>query len=339
MSGKSPHVHHHVHHVPDGGHHHGGGKHGRGNGHGHGHGHGHGSGNGNCDCHDCHGHGHCYCFEVPAKPEKPKAEEPPPPPKPEPKKPEHAPTDAILWGGGSGGGGDFTQPFGAMKPPPSSGVVAAPIAGYGTYQEARGQWEDESGTQHYNHSLFNENAQKEESANRCGELHTRHVQHTTFLKNEPAGQLRTFEHQSLDSNRDGHDLDPLTGSRRDYKERQSYYHQNEIEEDTKAGVMRQYENKHLNQYKTIKDHKDPKKERVHAFEHRNFNYSYKGVPFVPEAIMEASSKNRKQFEDDIKKSFQTLPLNNGNNMASNRAHWDADFPPAPRLPGPFASDK
>ncbi|KAJ1883637.1 hypothetical protein LPJ71_009992, partial [Coemansia sp. S17] len=67
---------------------------------------------------------------------------------------------------------DFCAVDFAGKPP--VGTITKPNEGYGTYKETKAMWEDENHTQHFNHSLYNEQADRELAAGREADRRTRH---------------------------------------------------------------------------------------------------------------------------------------------------------------------
>ncbi|KAJ1896790.1 hypothetical protein LPJ66_003776 [Kickxella alabastrina] len=210
---------------------------------------------------------------------------------------------------------------------PPVGTITKPNEGYGTYKETKAMWEDENHTQHFNHSLYNEQADRELAAGREADRRTRHVQHSDHMVNPSAGLARAFDHLSLDRDQEGHEVD-CDGKRRHFHDRSHYYHQHEHQENAKAGTARTYEHKHMNSFRHVHADK-PDKARTEAFEHRSFNYAYKGgAGFDPEQVMMSSSKNKLKFEDDIKASFHNLPANDHFSFAQN-VKWETEFPTKP----------
>ncbi|KAJ2618612.1 hypothetical protein GGI25_006414 [Coemansia spiralis] len=220
---------------------------------------------------------------------------------------------------------DFCAAEFAGKPP--VGTIVKPNEGYGTYKETKAMWEDENHTQHFNHSLYNEQADRELAAGREADRRTRHVQHSDHMVNPSAGLARAFDHLSLDRDQQGHEV-ACDGQRRHFHDRSHYYHQHEHQENAKAGTARTYEHKHMNSFRHV--HADnPDKARTEAFEHRSFNYAYKGgAGFDPEQVMMSSSKNKLKFEDEIKASFHNLPVNDHFSFAQN-VKWETEFPTKP----------
>ncbi|KAJ2878877.1 hypothetical protein H4R27_005605 [Coemansia aciculifera] len=210
---------------------------------------------------------------------------------------------------------------------PAVGTITKPNEGYGTYKETKAMWEDENHTQHFNHSLYNEQADRELAAGREADRRTRHVQHSDHMVNPTAGLARAFDHLSLDRDQEGHEVD-CDGKRRHFHDRSHYYHQHEHQENAKAGTARTYEHKHMNSFRHVHADK-PDKARTEAFEHRSFNYAYKGgAGFDPEQVMMSSSKNKLKFEDEIKASFHNLPVNDHFSFAQN-VKWETEFPTKP----------
>ncbi|KAJ2712409.1 hypothetical protein H4R19_002769 [Coemansia spiralis] len=220
---------------------------------------------------------------------------------------------------------DFCAPDFAGKPP--VGTITKPNEGYGTYKETKAMWEDENHTQHFNHSLYNEQADRELAAGREADRRTRHVQHSDHMVNPSAGLARAFDHLSLDRDQEGHEVD-CDGKRRHFHDRSHYYHQHEHQENVPAGTARTYEHKHMNSFRHVHADK-PDKARTEAFEHRSFNYAYKGgAGFDPEQVMMSSSKNKLKFEDEVKASFHNLPANDHFSFAQN-VKWETEFPTKP----------
>ncbi|KAJ1675243.1 hypothetical protein EV182_001650, partial [Spiromyces aspiralis] len=223
------------------------------------------------------------------------------------------------------GGADFFNVPWAGKPPITD--MVKPNEGYGTYKETKAMWEDENHTQHFNHSLFNEQAEHDKSGGREFERKTRHLQHSDHMVNPTAGIARAFDHLSLDRDQQGHEVCG-DGKKRHFHDRSHYYHQHEQQEDAKLGTARTYEHKHMNSFRHIHEG-DPDRARTEAFEHRSFNYAFKGgVGFDPEQVMSCSSKNRLKFEDQIKASFHNLPLNERFSFAQN-IKFETDVPKRP----------
>ncbi|KAJ2365049.1 hypothetical protein H4S01_003459 [Coemansia sp. RSA 2610] len=220
---------------------------------------------------------------------------------------------------------DFCAAEFAGEPP--VGTLTKPNEGYGTYKETKAMWEDENHTQHFNHSLYNEQADRELAAGREADRRTRHIQHSDHMVNPNAGLARAFDHLSLDRDQEGHEID-CHGKRRHFHDRSHYYHQHEHQENAKAGTARTYEHKHMNSFRHVHADK-PDKARTEAFEHRSFNYAYKGgAGFDPEQVMMSSSKNKLKFEDEIKASFHNLPVNDHFSFAQN-VKWESEFPTRP----------
>ncbi|KAJ1642274.1 hypothetical protein LPJ64_005871 [Coemansia asiatica] len=220
---------------------------------------------------------------------------------------------------------DFCAADFAGKPP--VGTMTKPNEGYGTYKETKAMWEDENHTQHFNHSLYNEQADRELAAGREADRRTRHIQHSDHMVNPSAGLARAFDHLSLDRDQTGHEVD-CDGKRKHFHDRSHYYHQHEHQENAKAGTARTYEHKHMNSFRHVHADK-PDKARTEAFEHRSFNYAYKGgAGFDPEQVMMSSSKNKLKFEDEIKASFHNLPVNDHFSFAQN-VKWETEFPTKP----------
>ncbi|KAJ1959682.1 hypothetical protein GGI12_004210 [Dipsacomyces acuminosporus] len=220
---------------------------------------------------------------------------------------------------------DFCAADFAGKPP--VGTITKPNEGYGTYKETKAMWEDENHTQHFNHSLYNEQADREIGTGREADRRTRHIQHSDHMVNPNAGLARAFDHLSLDRDQEGHEVD-CDGKRRHFHDRSHYYHQHEHQENAKAGTARTYEHKHMNSFRHVHADK-PDKARTEAFEHRSFNYAYKGgAGFDPEQVMMSSSKNKLKFEDQIKASFHNLPVNDHFSFAQN-VQWETEFPTKP----------
>ncbi|KAJ1738223.1 hypothetical protein LPJ78_005836 [Coemansia sp. RSA 989] len=220
---------------------------------------------------------------------------------------------------------DFCAAEFAGEPP--VGTIVKPNEGYGTYKETKAMWEDENHTQHFNHSLYNEQADRELAAGREADRRTRHIQHSDHMVNPSAGLARAFDHLSLDRDQEGHEVD-CHGKRRHFHDRSHYYHQHEHQENAKAGTARTYEHKHMNSFRHVHADK-PDKARTEAFEHRSFNYAYKGgAGFDPEQVMMSSSKNKLKFEDEIKASFHNLPVNDHFSFAQN-VKWESEFPTRP----------
>ncbi|KAJ2081181.1 hypothetical protein H4R24_002510 [Coemansia sp. RSA 988] len=220
---------------------------------------------------------------------------------------------------------DFCAADFAGKPP--VGTITKPNEGYGTYKETKAMWEDENHTQHFNHSLYNEQADRELGTGREADRRTRHVQHSDHMVNPTAGVARAFDHLSLDRDQEGHEVE-CDGKRRHFHDRSHYYHQHEHQENAKAGTARTYEHKHMNNFRHVHADK-PDKARTEAFEHRSFNYAYKGgAGFDPEQVMMSSSKNKLKFEDEIKASFHNLPVNDHFSFAQN-VKWETEFPTKP----------
>ncbi|KAJ1904857.1 hypothetical protein IWQ60_003765 [Tieghemiomyces parasiticus] len=223
-----------------------------------------------------------------------------------------------------------------MSPPgsPSSGpknvsVVAKPIEGHGTFKESRGTWEDEAKNKHFTHSLYNEHAEQEADGSKHLDRHTRHLQHSNHISNPTSGFQRAFDHLTLDRQEEGHQLDK-SGKKTHFSDKSHYYHQNEHEEDAKKGTMRTYEHKHVNNMRHIHSDK-PDKSRLEGFEHRSFNYAYKGEAFEPSCVMDTSYSGKAKFDDEIKASFHNLPAQEHYSFGQ-KISWEGGIPPAPRMP-------
>ncbi|KAJ1978285.1 hypothetical protein H4R34_003259 [Dimargaris verticillata] len=223
-----------------------------------------------------------------------------------------------------------TPPPSAPSSAPNS-VVAKPIEGRGTYKESKGTWEDENKNQHFTHSLYNEHADQEADGQRALNRHTRHLQHSNHVRNPTSGFQRAFDHLSLERQEEGHQLGK-DGQKSHFSDRSHFYHQNEHEEDAKSGTMRSYEHKHVNNYRHIHADK-PDKARTEAFEHRSFNYAYKGAPFEPSCVMDSSYGGKATFEDEIKASFHNLP-NQEHYSFGQKISWQGGLPPKPKMPEP-----
>ncbi|KAJ1994201.1 hypothetical protein H4R33_000369 [Dimargaris cristalligena] len=223
-------------------------------------------------------------------------------------------------------------------PPPSApvsggpgSVVARPIEGHGTFKESKGMWEDENKNQHYNHSLYNEHAEQEADGARALDRHTRHIQHSDHVRNPMSGFQRAFDHLSLDRQEEGHELGK-DGKKSHFSDKSHFYHQSEHEEDAKSGNMRAYEHKHVNNMRHI--HSDqPDKARTEGFEHRSFNYAYKGAAFEPSCVMDTSYTGKATFEDEIKASFHNLPAQEHYSFGQ-KISWQGGLPPKPKMPQP-----
>ncbi|PVV00377.1 hypothetical protein BB560_005247 [Smittium megazygosporum] len=208
-------------------------------------------------------------------------------------------------------------------------LVIKPNEGFGTYKETKAMWEDEEHTQHFNHSLFNEQAEREESNEVKAEKRSRHMQHSDHMVSASAGVARAFDYMTLDKDRKGHKLSK-SGKKEHFHDRSHYHHQHEHQEDAKTKSARTYEHKHMTNFRHLHSG-DPDKARTEAFEHRSFNYAFKGgSSFDPEKIMMSSSKNKIKFEDEIKASFQNLPMNDTFKFAQN-IKWETDFPTKPNF--------
>ncbi|PVU97366.1 hypothetical protein BB561_000575 [Smittium simulii] len=204
-----------------------------------------------------------------------------------------------------------------------------PNEGFGTYKETKAMWEDEEHTQHFNHSLFNEQAEREDRPNVKAEKRTRHLQHSDHMVSACAGVARAFDYMNLDKDNQGHEV-TKDGKKKHFHDRSHYHHQHEHQEDKKTNSARTYEHKHMTNFRHIHSG-DPDKARTEAFEHRSFNYAFKGgANFDPEKIMLSSSKNKLKFEDEIKASFHNLPMNDHFKFAQN-IKWETDFPTKPNF--------
>ncbi|KAJ1653445.1 hypothetical protein IWQ61_006430 [Dispira simplex] len=224
-----------------------------------------------------------------------------------------------------------TPPPSAPASAGSTSVVARPVEGRGTYKESKGMWEDEQKNQHYNHSLYNEHAEQEADGSKCLDRHTRHLQHSNHVRNPTSGFQRAFDHLSLDRQEEGHELGK-DGKKTHFSDKSHFYHQSEHEEDVKSGVMRSYEHKHVNNMRHIHADK-PDQARTEGFEHRSFNYAYRGAPFEPSCVMDTSYGGKATFEDEIKASFHNLP-NQEHYSFGQKISWQGGLPPKPKMPQP-----
>ncbi|OMH85950.1 Transcription factor [Zancudomyces culisetae] len=208
-------------------------------------------------------------------------------------------------------------------------TVIKPNEGFGTYKETKAMWEDEQHTQHFNHSLFNEQAEREDGKGRKVEKRSRHLQHSDHMVNPTRGTARAFDHMTLDKDQKGHQMNG-DGTKEHFHDKTHFHHQHEHEEDVKMGLARTYEHKHMSNIRHI--HKgDPDKARTEAFEHRSFNYAFKGGSGLdPEKIMMSSSKNKLRFEDEIKASFHNLPMQERFKFVQN-VKWETELPTKPNF--------
>ncbi|OMJ08186.1 Transcription factor [Smittium culicis] len=213
----------------------------------------------------------------------------------------------------------------------SLSTITKPNEGFGTYKETKAMWEDEHHTQHFNHSLFNEQAEREDSKNKQIEKRTRHLQHSDHMVNAEAGMARAFDHTTLDRDQNGHEI-LSCGKKQHFHDRSHFHHQHEHQEDAKAGSARTYEHKHMSNIRHIHAGDDKAdKARTEAFEHRSFNYAFKGgASFDPEKVMMSSFKNKLKFEDEIKASFHNLPMNDHFKFAQN-VQWETELPTRPNF--------
>ncbi|KAJ1915293.1 hypothetical protein IWQ60_008489 [Tieghemiomyces parasiticus] len=230
-------------------------------------------------------------------------------------------------------GKDFhtPPPSAPSSAPKNVSVVAKPIEGHGTYKESKGMWEDEAKNQHYNHSLYNEHAEQEADGSKHLDRHTRHLQHSDHIRNPLSGFTRAFDHLSLDRQEEGHELDK-SGKKTHFADKSHFYHQSEHEEDAKSGNMRSYEHKHVNNMRHIHSG-NPDKSRTEGFEHRSFNYAYKGAAFEPSCVMDTSYSGKATFEDEIKASFHNLPAQEHYSFGQ-KISWEGGLPPKPKMPQP-----
>ncbi|PVU85657.1 hypothetical protein BB559_001677 [Furculomyces boomerangus] len=208
-------------------------------------------------------------------------------------------------------------------------TIVKPSEGFGTYKETKAMWEDEDHTKFFNHSLFNEQAEREEGKDRNLEKKTRHLQHSSHMVNAKAGMARAFDHMTLDRDQSGHEI-AKSGKKQHFHDRSHYQHQHEHQEDAKSGQARTYEHKHMDNIRHIHSG-DPDKARTEAFEHRSFNYAFKGnASFDPEKVIMSSFKNKIKFEDEIKASFHNLPMKDHFKFIQN-VKWETELPTKPNF--------
>ncbi|KAJ1969456.1 hypothetical protein H4R35_006137, partial [Dimargaris xerosporica] len=227
----------------------------------------------------------------------------------------------------------FDHTMGSPSPPPSPlgniSVVAKPVEGKGTYKESKGVWEDENKNKHYTHDLYNEHVEQEADGQRHLSRHTRHLQNSDHIHNPTTGFQRAFDHLSLSRNQEGHQLEK-SGKKTHFSDNAHFYHQSEHEEDAKKGTLRSYEHKHVNNYRHIHSDK-PEKARTEGFEHRSFNYAYRGQAFDPSCVMDESYKGKSGYGDKIKASFANMP-DQEHYSFGQKISWKGGLPPGPRMP-------
>ncbi|KAJ1656679.1 hypothetical protein IWQ61_003795 [Dispira simplex] len=232
----------------------------------------------------------------------------------------HQRPDFPAWKHGKSSGG-----------PANISVVAKPVEGQGTYNETRKAWEDEHKNKHYSHNLYNEHVEQEADGSKHLDRHLRHLQASDHIHNPTSGFQRAFDHLSLDRQEEGHELGK-DGKKTHFSDKAHFYHQSEHVEDAKRGTMRSYEHKHVNNMRHIHSDK-PDQGRVEGFEHRSFNYAYRGDQFEPSCLMAENYEKKAKVGDTIKASFKNLPAQEYYSFGQ-KISWEGGFPIKPNMTAP-----